>query len=247
MDNSYYLGFSAFVQIAVAFCFGMLYLDRKSIFSNLQKYIFDGFRKNKICLQPLKYVGNVTRRVKNNSFHRFFLIWRARINQYKDLFNAALNSERTCSYLASTGIVSALFSLTWLLIMPTYTICDGVFEDHYLTHCLSVAVAFVIMLLYGIFNRSMNRIKAFLLSLIILGICCVVGECMFAGGICFSYSINFKPFFPYTLVLAYAPVVYYTGHIIIYILFRSLLLWFILLMAMALHLVLSFRKFFMIR
>lgn len=244
MDNSYYLGFSAFVQIAVAFCFGMLYLDGKSIFSNLQKYIFDGFRKNKICLQLLKYVGSVTRRVKSNSSHRFFLIWRARISQYKDLFNAALNSERTCSYLASTGIVSALFSLTWLLIMPTYSICDGAFERHYLTHCLSVAVASVIMLLYGIFNKSMNRVKAFLISLIILGICCGVGESMLANEICFPYSFNFRRFFPYTLALAYAPVIYYAGHIIIYIIFRSVLLVAILLMTVALHLTLSFRKVF---
>lgn len=84
MGNSYYLGFSAFVQIAVAFCFGMLFLDRKSFFSKLQQYVFDGFRKNKVCQLVLKYAGVVTKRVKSNSFGHFFLIWRARINQFKD-------------------------------------------------------------------------------------------------------------------------------------------------------------------
>lgn len=186
MGNSYYLGFSAFVQIAVAFCFGMLFLDRKSFFSKLQQYVFDGFRKNKVCQLVLKYAGVVTKRVKSNSFGHFFLIWRARINQFKDKFNAALNSERTCNYLAATGIVSALFSLTWLLIMPTYTICDEAFEGHYLTHCLSVAIASFIMLLYGI--------------------------------------------------------IYYVGHIAIYIIFRSLLLTIILVMTLALHTALFFRK-----
>lgn len=242
MSNSYYLGFSAFVQIAVAFCFGMLFLDRKSFFSKLQQCVFDAFRNNKVCLLILRYAGEVTKKVKSNRHNRCFLIWRARINQFKDLFNAALNSERTCNYLASTGIVSALFSLTWLLILPTCTICDEAFESHYLTHCLYILVASIIMLLYGIYNTSMNRVKAFLISLIILGICCSVGECMYVNEICFSCSINLQRFFPYTLALCYTPIIYYMGHIIIYVLFRSLLLTIILVMALALHTALFFRK-----
>lgn len=153
-----------------------------------------------------------------------------------------MNSERTCNYLAATGIVSALFSLTWLLIMPTYTISDEAFEGHYLTHCLSVAIASFIMLLYGIYNKLMNWVKAFLISLFILAICCGIGEYMFAHDICFQCTLNFRHFFPYTLALSYTPIIYYVGHIAIYIIFRSLLLTIILVMTLALHTALFFRK-----
>lgn len=238
MENSYYVGFSAFIQIAVAFCFGMLYINRESLLNQLQAYIFDGFRKNAAWQQILNYVEKTTRSVKGNNSHEFFLKWRGLINEYKDLFKAALNPERSCNYLASTGVVSALFSMIWLFVIPAVKNCDTSFEDYYITHCLSTAIASVIMLLYGIFNTSMNRIKAFLLSLIILFLCCGIGKCLLANEICFHYSFNFQQAFPYTLLLAYMPILYYAGHIIVYMILRLWLLGIIILMTVSLQMAL---------
>lgn len=56
-ENGFYTNFSAYVQIAVAFGFGLLYLykNNRSIFKSVQSVIFDAFRKNAFFKWLLRY------------------------------------------------------------------------------------------------------------------------------------------------------------------------------------------------
>lgn len=118
MDNQFYMGFLTIVQVAVAFCLGMIYIDKSAILIRFLNDIFNSLRNWNVANAILNSIGRVTQRIRDARVSKEVRKYRERLNARKDKYRAALDSERASSYLSSIGTISGLFSILWLIYIP---------------------------------------------------------------------------------------------------------------------------------
>ena len=225
MEDTYYIGFSAFVQLAVGLCVGMLYIDAKmdqdSQFTKFQKDLFDGFKENSLCSYFIESSKKVTERITTDS-KIFLKQWKALNITAEDILKAELSTEKTCLYLTITSFVSILFSISWLFIVP-----ECIEKDSYLTFCCATTAASFISLIYSYLFKGMKRAKALIYSVLIMILCNGIAFLLLSSGIHITLPWNFDTIFLLSVWLSYAPFIYYTSHIVICIIYRSVILLFL--------------------
>lgn len=241
--DSFYIGFSALVQLATVFSFGLLYLykNHRSIFRSVQITFFDAFRKNSLILWLLRYPASVTKPIKPSTHGPFFCTYKARIRFCENGMKAALDFERTCDYLAVTGIVSGIYSVGWLLLVPVSFKYGENAQDIYMTLTMSAFVAECLMLMYAIYQH-MTRAKSFLFSIFILLVCCTTALVMYRNGIRFPSLMDFDTFFLFSMLIVYAPIGFFVAHNILFTVLRIIIMAVILVMTLALQLILLLRR-----
>lgn len=237
MDLSNHVLFSAFVQVAIAFDFGLLYLykNNRSIFKGVQLRVCDSFRYNYFIGLLLSYSVN-NKKVASG----FMKKWNAVLATMKTKVKTAFDYEQTCDYLAVLGIVSGIYSFGWLLWIPWANNRSLNFPDLYMTLTMCTVVADCIMFLKAIFMKKMTRSKAFIQSTLVLLISCIGGYSLYKNGIAVISPMKFDNFFLVSMMVVYAPMVVYVGHILASIGLRLLTLLCLLVFATAYKLVALF-------
>lgn len=108
-DSSFYITFTAFVQISIAFDFGFLYLfkNNRSIF----KSIFDHVRKGMPFSWVMGFATEQVKLVKPKAVPEELNQLRGRVAKQKDELMSPTNHEYMCDYMAVTGVVSGLYGM----------------------------------------------------------------------------------------------------------------------------------------
>ena len=243
--DSFYINFSTCVQVAVAFGFGLLYLykNNRSIFKGIQTAMFDAFRKNALFKWLLSYPAYVSEKVKARRDGTFLNRWKGLLFTFKTVFNASLDMERTCDYLAVLGIVSGFYSIGWLLFVPwayRYGVeCQGT----YMTLTMSTVVADVIMVIYAL-SKHITRAKAFIFSTIVMTFCCGVGMGLYHHNVCLSSPLSFDDFFVLSMAVPFSPISFFLIHLLLFVLFRLIVVVSLLLLTFPLHITMAIRGVF---
>lgn len=235
MLNSYYIGFSALIQMAVAFGFGLLYLTRnkRSIFNDVLKTVSGLIRRNVFFTFFLKY----PRYVYRSKFPKRSFPWQKRCRgllvAFVEVCDSSLSAEVSCRYLSVIGPISAIYSLWWLLFVPmTEHLVSS--EDIYLTVSMCTFIVQVIMLLYVIFGNQ-GGVKLFVISFIYLIGICSLGLLLLSKGYYIPAWLSFDSLFLRSLTIAFMPVIFYCGHLLLGILIRLVVMVLSLLFAFILH------------
>ena len=236
-ENGFYTNFSAYVQIAVAFGFGLLYLYRnnRSIFKSVQTVIFDAFRKNAIFKWLLRYPAFVEGKINVRKSPIFLCVGKAYLKELQTRFRAALDMERTCDYLAVLGVVSGIYSVGWLLFVPwSYLYLDHS-DEIYLTLTLATVVADVIMVAYTVCTR-ISRAKAYIYSVIVLTLCTVTALVLYQNGVMIGFGEGFDRLFLMSMTVPFASICFFIIHTFFFIVYRLYILVLALATALLLHL-----------
>lgn len=241
--DSFYTNFSAYVQAAVVFGFGLLYLykNNRSIFKSIQSDVFDAFRKNALFKWLFRYPTYVTNKVTVRKNGTFLNSWKGLLSTSKAVFEAALDMERTCDYLAVLGIVSGFYSMGWLLLVP-WTFKYGIqIEDMYMTLTVSTVVADVLMVIYVLANH-ITRSKLFIFSTIVLSLSCLVGLTLYNHGLYVESFLPFDDFFLASMIVPYSSVCFFIIQLLAFAIFRLIVLALTLILSILLHTVIKVRN-----
>lgn len=235
-ENGFYTNFSAYVQIAVAFGFGLLYLykNNRSIFKSVQSVIFDAFRKNAVIKWLLHYPAFVGGKISVQKSPVFLCKGKAHMKELQTRFRAALDMERTCDYLAVLGIVSGIYSVGWLLFVPWSQQHLEHSDELYLTLTLATIVTDVIMIAYTVCIR-ISRAKAFIYSVIVMSLCTVVALVLYQNGITIVYGESFDRLFLMSMAVPFASICCFIIHTFFFIIYRLFILLLVLIVALFLH------------
>lgn len=115
VDIQYYLTFLTFIQVAVAFDFGMLYLDRKSKLMLIQ----DGWIELLRRFYP-KTLGEASRQLQRcrNGMPEEIIVQRDDLKRMKDTFCKKYQNEEISRFLPGVGFLSGCFGLFLLVWLP---------------------------------------------------------------------------------------------------------------------------------
>ncbi len=236
LRESFYTNFSAYVQLAVAFGFGLLYLykNNRSIFNSAQSVVFDAFRKNALFKWLLRYPTFIGNKVDVNNSPAILCKSKGYLQKLRNKFEAALDTERTCDYLSVLGILSGIYSVGWLIFIPwSQKYLDNA-EELYLTLTLATIVADVVMVCRSMYNH-LTRPKAFIFSVIVLTLCVFVSLTLYSWGWVLIYETDFDTLFLMTMAVPFAPISSFVLHLFFFMSFRLLLLSITLILSILLH------------
>lgn len=243
VDDSFYVGFAAFIQLTVGFNFGLLYLykNNRSIFKSIQTTVFDGFRQNALTKLFLSYPKHITEQIKPKTHGAFFCKCKASAKNSMNAISAACNYERTCDYIAATGIVSAFFGLEWLLLVPwAYKYLPDA-QYVYGTCTIVVVLTTLFMLLHSI-TGHITRGKMFMLASISFALFHFIAFKAWPDGWKMDFCSDFDNIFLWSMFVAVAPIVYFLLHIALLIVLRMIHLVGLICGTMALDAMLRVRK-----
>lgn len=238
LSEALYTNFSTLVGLSVAFGFGLFYLyrNKRSVFIDVLRQISKALRKNFVSCQLEHYFAYVAKKCnKKNTPKKLRRMSGVLKGIMAPVCISPLNAEITCSYLAVIGALSGIYSVVWLFIMPASALCDSITKSVYMTITVSTFAAEGIMTLYILF-RQMERVKAFIISIIILILANGVGLFLLSHGYYLLSPLPFNRFFLRSMIVPYMPIIIFAGHLLLSICTRLVLFIITIIMAMTMHL-----------
>lgn len=243
INDSFYVGFAAFIQLTVGFNFGLMYLyqNNRSPFKSTQSIVFDGFRQNaltKFLLRYPKYVANqISPRIHGEFFGRC-KAWQ--INNVNTI-SAACNYEKMCDYIAATGVASAFYGLEWLLLVPwSFKYMEDA-QEVYGT-CAFVAIATTIFMFVHAVSHHITRGKMFLFAIIAFVLSHFIAFVLWPEWLRIPFCFEFDNIFLMTMILAASPIAFFMMYIMVLILWRVLRLTGLVLATVPLQLLLKLKR-----
>jgi hypothetical protein len=216
-NSSFFIAFAAFVQICVAFDFGFLYLfkNNRSVF----KSIFDEVRKGAPFSWVMGFAAEQVKLVKPKAVSDEVNQLRGRVAKKKDELMSPANHEYMCDYMAVTGVVSGLYGMLWLLLVPWLCSPIANAENIYLTLTTSTVIAEILMVIFVFYRKfrgesmQMTRAAMVLRSTIVLMVCCLVGCLLLKMGWVMETEAPFHQLFLLSMAVTLGPVCLYLLHL----------------------------------
>lgn len=226
MEGNYYINFLTIVQLAVAFCLGMIFMDRKSSIVMLQSSIFDNLRKNRLACLIMRVAGNVTKNIKTKSVPSYISEYREDLNALKYEYRAALDTERTCRFMAAVGTVAGFYSVTWLFYVPYFAeMSDGKYLDIFLSCSLATIVVLLLCFVLDIYSKlSSNRVNCASLAFALWVISLIAALFFYSNGWSIDVQGYSQKLYGWCVVICFMPVWALLVRIIIDVLRRVVLI-----------------------
>lgn len=243
INDSFYVGFAAFIQLTVGFNFGLMYLyqNNRSPFKSTQSLIFDGFRQNALTKWLLSYPKYVATQIKPKIHGESFAECKAWLMNNVNAISAACNYERICDYISATGIASAFYGLEWLLLVPwSFKYMEDA-QRVYGTCALVAAATTVFMFIHAV-SHHITRGKMFLFASIAFILFHFVAFVVWPTWLRIPFCFEFDNIFFATMFLAASPIAFFITYIIALILWRILRLAGLILATLPLHLALKVKN-----
>lgn len=223
-DSSFFVAFAAFVQLSVAFDFGFLYLFKNN--RSIYKSIFDHVRKGRPFSWVMGFASDQVKSLNPRSVPETVNQLRGRVSKRKDELMSPADHEYMCDYMAVTGVVSGLYGLLWLLLVPWSFGHLSSANDLYLTLSACTVIAELI-LVFHLFPRKKRgksaqktRAAMALHSVWVFVGCCLTGLLMLVNGWVIGYSTPFHSLFLLSLAVTISPVLFYLIHLMVTVLCR---------------------------
>lgn len=208
MEGSYYISFLTIVQLAVAFCLGMIFMDRRSSIVMFQSSIFDNLRKNSLACFIMNYAGGLTKHIKTNSAPTCISEYREDLNALKYEYRAALDTERTCRFMAAVGTIAGLYSIAWLFYVPYFIeSSDCKYVDIFLSCSLATIVVLLLCMVLDIYAKlTSNRVNCAFLGFFLWVVSLVIAMCLYNNGWCIIIQGSAKELYGRCVLICFVPV-----------------------------------------
>lgn len=113
---SYYIGFLAFVQIAVALDFGFLILDKKSMIVQFQNGFFNWIRG--LYKKEIEDAQHAYGRVRDQTMPQEYVDKKRELQGLLSVFDVDAEYKSVSLFMPGLGFVAGFYSLLFLLIVP---------------------------------------------------------------------------------------------------------------------------------
>ena len=213
MTYNYYIGFLAFVQIAVALNFGFLILDKKSILVQFQQGIFNWIKG--MFKDDIEYAQSTYKRVRDTTMPKEFVDKKDELQGLLSVFAPNMEYKSLSLFMPGLGFVTGLYSLLFLLIVPLWadgepTISIDMFEI--ITQATAFSICMMPLTLYykSTFSSPYTGI-----------ICAIVWMAVYLTIALLLYAINctwdilrIEWFFYLALTIPYIPIIVYVVRLV---------------------------------
>lgn len=208
MEGGYYINFLTIVQLAVAFCLGMIFMDRRSSIVVFQSSIFDNLRKNRVACLIMRVAGEVTKNIKTKSVPSYISEYREDLNALKYEYRAALDTERTCRFMAAVGTVAGLYSVAWLFYVPYFAeISDGKYLDIFLSCSLATIVVLLLCVVLDMYSKlSSKRVNCAFLAFTLWVISLIVALFFYSNGWSIDVQGYTQKLYGWCVAICFMPV-----------------------------------------
>lgn len=208
MEGGYFINFLTIVQLAVAFCLGMIFMDRKSAIVVFQSSIFDNLRKNGLACFIMNYAGGLTKYIKTNSVPTYVSEYREELNTLKYEYRAALDTERTCRFMAAVGTIAGLYSIGWLFYVPYFIeSSDSEYVYIFLSCSLATIVVLLLCMLLDIFTKLIsNRVNCAFMGFFMWVVSLTIAICFYQNGWCINVHGSAKELYGWCVAICFVPI-----------------------------------------
>lgn len=209
----YYMGFLAFVQIAVALDFGFLILDKKSILVQFQQGIFNWIKD--MFKDDIEYAQRTYTRVRDTTMPQEFVDKKDELQGLLSIFDANMEYKSLSLFMPGLGFVTGLYSLLFLLIVPLWTkgeptISIDVFEM--ITQATAFSACMMPLMLYYKSTFS-NPYTGIIFAIAWMVVYLAIALLLYAFD-CTWGVLRIERFFYLALTIPYIPIIVYVVRLV---------------------------------
>lgn len=220
LQPSHFIAFAAFVQLAVALNFGLVYLDRKSSLLGLKRKLFSTYRAGKN--RSVANVANILKRYKGNlAYSEDVENAHTKAKEYHAIVTSEWDDEHELSFLPALGVVYGFYGLALLYLVCFFDIpcLEMYYQNQFLT-LSQLTLAFSVLMIVRSWRKSVSTkiVPVMLLYLAVV----IVGWVFTASGRVISCKMEFATHYHWYMLMAYLPIIYYILRVVIIFLRKTL-------------------------
>ena len=213
LQPSHYIAFTAFVQLAVALNFGLVYLDRRSSLLGLKRKLFSTYRAGRTPV--VANVANILKRYKGGKTYSIEVDnAHTKVKEYHSIVTSEWEDEHELSFFPALGAVHGFYSLVLLFLVCFFDIPGN--ELYYQSQFLTLSqltLAFSLLLILRSWNKNIStKIVPTILLYAIIAVC---GWMFTVKGLVFQCDMEFHIHYHWYMLMAYLPIIYYIVRILV--------------------------------
>ena len=223
LSSSHYIAFTAFVQLAVALNFGLVYLDRRSGLIQLKRKLFRTFRASNNVL--VHEAANTLKRYRGNqSYSNEIELAHTKAKQYHSIVTSDWDDEHEISFFPALGVIYGFYGLAVLYLVCFFEMTpDKVFfyENEFLVMSQVTLLFSIVLILRSKIKTKTTKIVP---TCILYFVAVALGWWFCSKGWMFDCDMVFPRHFHWYMLLAYLPIIYYILRIFIMFLRKTICL-----------------------
>ena len=208
LSSSHYIAFTAFVQLAVALNFGLVYLDRRSGLIQLKRKLFRTYRaSNNVVVQEA--ANTLKRYRRNRSYSDEIEHAHTKAKQYHTIVTSDWDDEHELSFLPTLGVIYGFYGLAVLYLVGFFEVTP----DKVLFYENEFLVMSQVTLLFSIFlilrSKNKTKITRIVPACILYFVVVALGWWFCSKGWIFECDMVFPKHYHWYMLLVYLPIIYY--------------------------------------
>ena len=220
LQPSHYMAFAAFVQLAVALNFGLVYLDRRSSLLGLKRKLFSTYRAGKTPIVAKvanilkRYKGNLTYSLEVDNAH-------TKVKEYHAIVTSEWEDEHELSFFPALGAVYGFYSLALLYLVCFFDMPgkELYYHNQFLTLSQLTLVFSLLMIVCSWWKSTSTKIVPTMLLYIAVT---VIGWIFTIHGWVYTCEIDFLSHYHWFMLLAYMPIIYYVIRIVVLFVWKTI-------------------------
>lgn len=217
---SHYISFAAFVQLAVALNFGLVYLDRRSSLLGLKRRLFSTYRAGRTPV--VANVANILKRYKSDKAYTIEVDnVHTKVKEYHAIVTSEWDDEHELSFFPALGVVYGFYSLTLLFLVCFFDMSgrEMYYQNQFLILSQLTFVFSVLMIVRSWRNKASTKIVPTILLYILVA---VLGWIFTTRGWMFYCEMEFSSHYHWYILMVYLPIVYYIIRIFVLFIRKTL-------------------------
>lgn len=213
LQSSHYIAFTAFVQLAVALNFGLVYLDRRSSLLGLKRRLFSTYRAGKTPI--VAKVANILKRYKGDQTYSLEVDnAHTKVKEYHSIVTSEWDDEHELSFFPALGAVYGFYSLALLYLVCFFDMPGK--ELYYQNQFLALSqVTLVFSLLMVVRSWCKNTSTRIVPTILLYSVVAVAGWIFTFRGWTYTCEMDFATHYHWYMLLAYLPIIYYIIRIVV--------------------------------
>lgn len=220
LQISHYLAFTAFIQLAVALNFGLVFLDSRSGLLRLKRKLFNNYKASNT--RVVGRVANILKRYRSDhDYDPDTERAHTKTKQYHSIVTSDWDDEQEISFFPALGVIYGFYSLTLLFLICFFDVSyDSLFYQNQFLILSQVTMAFsVVLIIRSWCKNTVTHITRATLIYIFFG---AVGWICCCHGWMFDCDISFSRLYHWYILLSYLPIIYYVLRIMLIFLHKTL-------------------------
>lgn len=219
LQPSHYIAFAAFVQLAAALNFSLVYLDRRSSLLGLKRKLFSTYRAGKTPV--VANVANILKRYKSDRSYAVEVDYaHTKVKEYHAIVTSEWDNEHELSFFPALGVVFGFYSLALLFLVCFFDVpgMEMYFHNQFLTLSQLTLVFSALMIVRSWRKNASTKIVPTILLYFFVA---VLGWIFTMRGREFTFEIDFPAHYHWYILMVYLPIIYYVLRVFVLFIRKS--------------------------